>query len=283
MEVSCTLYGKRDADGWSPPGSPTTTCRTCTSAHRPACCCWRSSASLSRCCGGSSATRTSKCYRVPGSADTHPIGVSLLSLGAPASASWGFPPVRCTARQPPARVPFHLGLAESPYPDRNLDKGSVHPSPRGHAGPEPLFVTHVLACGPGQHLMPGCHLSPTPMVIGSSTFSCSEFPQGYYAYTSPSRPRPGAMAPRTACLSPPGSWLSRTPAGTVRALLAPVLLGVLTDMLGEGMGQPSSHSDLPCPCCPHMSYGFCPSRWAARPWPWAGPTPEPHSCVFWES
>lgn len=57
------------------------------------------------------------------------------------------------------------------------------------------------------------------------------------------------MAPRTACLSPPGSWSSPTPAGTARALLASMLLGVLTDMLGEGMGQSQA------PCCPHMSYG----------------------------
>lgn len=41
------------------------------------------------------------------------------------------------------------------------------------------------------------------------------------------------MALRTACLSPPGSWLSLTLAGTAWALLA----SMLTDMLGEGMGQ----------------------------------------------
>lgn len=36
-----------------------------------------------------------------------------------------------------------------------------------------------------QHLMPRCHLPSSPVVIGSSIFSCSEFPRGSYAYTSP--------------------------------------------------------------------------------------------------
>lgn len=46
----------------------------------------------------------------------------LLSWGAPAAPLEG-----CTPQLPPARVPFHLGLAQSPYPDWNLDKGAVHP------------------------------------------------------------------------------------------------------------------------------------------------------------
>lgn len=212
VEGSWTWCGERDADGRSPPGSPTTTCRTCTSAPRPACCCWLCSVPLSLCCGGSSATRTSKCSRVPGSADSHPVGFSLLSLGAPASKAWGFPSVGLHTTAATCRVPFHVGLAQSPYPDRNLDKGSVGPSPRAWSGPEPLFVTHILACGLRQHLMPGCHLSPTPVVIGSPVFSCSEFPRGSYAYSPPSRQGPGATALRTACLSPPGSWSSLTPA-----------------------------------------------------------------------
>lgn len=85
VEVSWTRCRKRNADGWSPPGFPTTTCRTSTSAHRPACCCWHSSVSLSPWCGVSSAMRTSKCCHVPGSADIHTVSFSLLSLGAPAA------------------------------------------------------------------------------------------------------------------------------------------------------------------------------------------------------
>lgn len=73
-EVSWTWCGKRDTDGWSPPGSLTTTCRTSTSAHRPACCCWPSSVSLSPWCGVSSVMRTSKCCHIPGPADSHPVG-----------------------------------------------------------------------------------------------------------------------------------------------------------------------------------------------------------------
>lgn len=62
------------------------------------------------------------------------------------------------------------------------------------------------------------------------------------------------MALRTACLSPPGSWSSLTPAGTVRAPLASLLLGMLTDMLGEGMGRSQAPSHVyfvpAVPTCP---------------------------------
>lgn len=145
--------------------------------------------------------------------------------------------------------------------------------------------------------MPRCHLSSTPVEIGSSIFSCSEFPRGSYAYTSPFKEEAWRHGPEDSLPVP--TWLLAVTdtAGTAQALQAPVLLGVLTDMLGEGMGQspaPTQTYLVPAvPTCPKAACSgsqrqeacFCPSRWAARPWPWlwAGPTPESHSCVFWES
>lgn len=72
-----------------------------------------------------------------------------------------------------------------------------------------LAQSHYLSLtswrGLRQHLMPGCCLPSAPVVIGSSIFSCSEFPRGSYAYTCPLKAEVWRHGPKDSLPVP--TWL----------------------------------------------------------------------------
>lgn len=165
-----------------------------------------------------------------------------------------------------------------------------------------LAQSHYLSLtswrGLRQHLMPGCHLPSAPIEIGRSIFSSSEFPRGSYAYTSPLKAEGWRRGPEDSLPVPTWLLVVTDTGWHAWALLASVLM----DMLGEGMGQsqaPTQTSLVPAvPTCPMAACSgsqtgeSCSHRsllllfmlgCKALAQPWAVPTPEFHSGVFWGS
>lgn len=187
--------------------------------------------------------RTSKCYRVLGPA----------VLGCPGCPAWptATPLEGCTPQLPPPRLLFHSGLAQSPYPDWNLDKGAGHPPFSSSAGKGTCWtratVCHPLSwCGLRQHLIPGCHLPSAPMVMGGPIFSCTEFPRSSYACTLPFKAEAWRRGPEDSLPVP--TWLlvitgpnltQPRPLPGHPGTLASMQLGALADITREGAGTPS--------------------------------------------
>lgn len=124
--------GAPGADGRSPPGSPTTACPTSTSAPRPACCSWRSSAWLSAWCGASSAMRTSECRCPLGPLPCPQMPQRRRLLPLPRPLAWSCfrsspePTLLAWAPRRPC-VWFHPGLAGCLIgPDWNLNGDAVN-------------------------------------------------------------------------------------------------------------------------------------------------------------